>query len=176
MNSDKIKKFAEEVVENYRTYTTVDEISESIEVEHDKLGKIIIEASGEGYWGDELKIFLELLVEIQNEFRVVHTYTIPANDKLTAEKIEEAAIEMIDRYSMFRNAEKKKEKRRKYERGEKITSLEEMVKQDCIYCNDKVTHRSWFMSWQINMAVNSIAAGRIYYAIRKEGEDGKHES
>jgi hypothetical protein len=52
----------------------------------------------------------------------------------------------------------------RYEPGEKITSLDELVKQDFIYWNDKITHRSWAISWQIHMALSAIESGIIRYA------------
>jgi len=58
---------------------------------------------------------------------------------------------------------------RKYERGERILSLDELSKQKFVYWRDKITPRGWFMSWQLNMAYNAIGPnGRVYYAIRKE--------
>lgn len=53
---------------------------------------------------------------------------------------------------------------RKYRKGEKITSLDEMAKQEFIYFFDKITHRGWFMSWQTRHALNLIKRGVIYYA------------
>jgi len=58
----------------------------------------------------------------------------------------------------------------KYRKGEKITSLDELVKQDFVYWNDKITHKGWFMSWQLHMTCNAINHGVIFYAIKKEDE------
>jgi len=57
--------------------------------------------------------------------------------------------------------------KRKYRKGERITSLDELVKQDFIYWRDKVVHQGWFMSWQLRMVHRCVGEkGVIYYAIR----------
>lgn len=53
---------------------------------------------------------------------------------------------------------------RKYRKGGKITSLEELYKQDFIYVFDKITHRGWFGSWQIRFAQQCINRGVLFYA------------
>lgn len=61
--------------------------------------------------------------------------------------------------------------KRKYRKGERVTSLDELVKQDFIYWRDKVVHQGWFMSWQLRMAHQCVGEkGVIYYAIRVEEE------
>lgn len=59
----------------------------------------------------------------------------------------------------------------KYRRGDRITSLDELVKQEFVYWNHKITHHGWFKSWQLRMTENAIKAGRIYKAIKKESEE-----
>lgn len=59
----------------------------------------------------------------------------------------------------------------KYRRGDRIKSLDELVKQEFVYWNDKITHWGWFMSWQLRMTDNAIKRGIIYKAIKKESED-----
>lgn len=53
--------------------------------------------------------------------------------------------------------------KRKYRRGEAITSLDELAKQEFVYFFDKITHRGWFMSWQFSLA-------EILYYAEKIGE------
>lgn len=53
---------------------------------------------------------------------------------------------------------------RKYRKGAKITSLDELAKQEFIYINDKITHNGWFMSWQFALAARYIQRGALYYA------------
>ena len=60
--------------------------------------------------------------------------------------------------------------KRKYQKGEPITSLDELAKQEFIYFSDKITHHGWFMSWQTSLAKRYIERGWLYYAIRKDGE------
>lgn len=54
--------------------------------------------------------------------------------------------------------------KRKYHKGDQITSLDELSKQEFIYFFDKITHCGWFMSWQFRMAKRFIDRGCIYYA------------
>ena len=58
------------------------------------------------------------------------------------------------------------EYQRKYRKGEPIKSLDELEKQKFIYFYDKITHRGWFRSWQIRLALLYIQRGCLYYAIQ----------
>ena len=67
--------------------------------------------------------------------------------------------------------------KRKYHKGEKIASLDELAKQEFVYFFDKITHRGWFMSWQFSLAQRYIERGFLYYAVRtseERGEDNDH--
>ena len=55
---------------------------------------------------------------------------------------------------------------RKYHKGGKITSLDELAKQEFIYLWDKITHNGWFGSWQFSLARRYIERGCLYYAER----------
>lgn len=55
---------------------------------------------------------------------------------------------------------------RKYRKGDKITSLDELAKQEFIYFHDKITHQGWFKSWQFRFAQIHIEHGLLYYAER----------
>ena len=56
--------------------------------------------------------------------------------------------------------------KRKYRRGGKILSLDELAKQEFVYWHDKVEPRGWFLSWQLKMALDNMGeSGCIYYAI-----------
>ena len=59
---------------------------------------------------------------------------------------------------------------RKYRKGNPITSLDELSKQEFIYFHDKITHRGWFMSWQFSMAGRLLERGCLYYA-EKVGDE-----
>ena len=56
--------------------------------------------------------------------------------------------------------------KRKYQKGERITSLDELGKQEFIYLFDTITHRGWFQRWQITLALRYIERGWLYYAIK----------
>ena len=59
------------------------------------------------------------------------------------------------------------EKRRKYIKGEVITSFDELLKQEFIYFHDKIYHNGWIKSWQFNMIINQLNKGCLYKAIKK---------
>ena len=52
--------------------------------------------------------------------------------------------------------------KRKYTKGEKITSLDELVQQEFVYWHDKITHQGWVTSWQLRMACLAIQNGVIF--------------
>ena len=61
--------------------------------------------------------------------------------------------------------------RRKYRPGPKITSLNELMEQEFVYWNNKITPKGWFQSWQIRMAQCAIDRGIIRQAIKIESEE-----
>jgi len=63
----------------------------------------------------------------------------------------------------------------KYEKGEVITSIDDMMNQEFIYFRDKVTHCGWFGSWQLRMTKRFIDNGFIRYAVKKDKEVFKDE-
>lgn len=58
--------------------------------------------------------------------------------------------------------------KRKYHPGEKITSLDELEKQEFIYCNGKILHHSWFTSWPFKLANGYVKYGSLRYAVKNE--------
>lgn len=60
--------------------------------------------------------------------------------------------------------------KRKYQMGERITSLDELVKQEFVYCHGKITHAGWARSWQIGLALRYISVGALHYAVKLEDE------
>jgi len=61
---------------------------------------------------------------------------------------------------------------KKYRKGGKITSLDELAKQEFVYFFDKITHCGWFGNWQLKFAQRYIERGMLYYAISTENEKG----
>ena len=53
---------------------------------------------------------------------------------------------------------------RKYELGESINSLDELVKQKFVFHRKQLINRGWFSSWQIRYAMQEIAKGNIRYS------------
>ena len=60
--------------------------------------------------------------------------------------------------------------KRKYKKGKRITSLDELYKQEFIYAFHKITHKGWFGSWQIRFAQSCIERGRLFVAERVSEE------
>ena len=63
--------------------------------------------------------------------------------------------------------------KRKYRKGSKILSLDELAKQEFVYFFDKITHRGWFTSWQFRLAQSYIERGWLYQAEKIEGENNQ---
>ena len=60
--------------------------------------------------------------------------------------------------------------KRKYKKGEQITSLDELYKQDFIFHDNQVLHRGWFGAWQLRFTYNLMAKGYLYYAEKVKEE------
>ena len=58
--------------------------------------------------------------------------------------------------------------KRKYRKGDKITSLDELVKQEFVYVFDRINHIAWVKSWQVSLALEYIKRGCLYYAEKEE--------
>lgn len=65
--------------------------------------------------------------------------------------------------------EQKLEKRRCYFPGEVITSIEELLKYDLVYCFGRVYNKLWIMNWQFGMVLNLLNKGYFRYAHKKLG-------
>lgn len=59
-------------------------------------------------------------------------------------------------------------KKQKYRKGEPVRSMDDLLQQEFVYFHHKITHRGWFLSWQLKFALDMLNRGVIYYAIRKE--------
>lgn len=63
----------------------------------------------------------------------------------------------------------------KYEKGERITSLDVLYSQDFIWLRYKVYNYGWFKNWQLRRANLWICQGIVYKAIpktKKEKDNG----
>lgn len=63
--------------------------------------------------------------------------------------------------------------RRKYRKGDKINSLDELMTQEFAFFMDKVYHVGWFGSWQIKLASSWIKQGRVFYAVKEEKDEDR---
>lgn len=56
----------------------------------------------------------------------------------------------------------------KYKRGLQIWSLDSLIRQENIYWYDRLWNRKWFMNLQMQLIVQAINNGTIYYAIERD--------
>lgn len=61
---------------------------------------------------------------------------------------------------------------KKYIPGEKIKSIDFLMKQDVAYFNGKVLNRAWFSNYQTRAIMYYMRSGRIKKAIRVIPDDG----
>jgi hypothetical protein len=54
-------------------------------------------------------------------------------------------------------------KKKKYSKGEPIKSLDELVSQEFVYWHDKITHKGWFLGWQLKMVLDAIQDGNVIF-------------
>ena len=70
---------------------------------------------------------------------------------------------------------------RKYERGKQIKSVGEFEQSKSLWfmvrygVELKTTHRGFLISWQYHLLDRTIRAGRLFEAVRKDGEDGTQD-
>lgn len=57
--------------------------------------------------------------------------------------------------------------KRKYTKGDRITSIDEMVQQEFVYIHDKIYHAGWFMSFQLSWARRMIEVGSVFREDRR---------
>ena len=55
--------------------------------------------------------------------------------------------------------------KRKYKKGEKIKSLDELISQEFVYFYDKITSVGWFGSWQLRWAKSMLDNGKLFKAV-----------
>lgn len=60
--------------------------------------------------------------------------------------------------------------KRKYRKGGRISTLEELMRQDVVIVNRKTTVKAWFEQWKLFMAVELLERGMIFQAIPYEEE------
>ena len=126
------------------------------------IGTVGIEVTGKNQSEDELLVVF--WKKRGNEWRKVWKFTVPAE----VDRLKDEIAENIYLYDIQIQKDLKNQKKRKYVKGEEIKSLDEWLEQEFVFFNDKVTHRGWFLSWQLKFALDMLGAGRIYYAILKE--------
>ncbi len=97
-------------------------------------------------------------------------YTHDDNEQMLANHIYNALNDLeyiVDVVIPGKEDKKPRKSRAKFHKGGHILSMDEFVKQEFVFLNDKITHRGWFMSWQIRMVYSMLGEnGHIYYAVK----------
>lgn len=68
--------------------------------------------------------------------------------------------------------------RRKWTRGRAYSPVEAFAAiraRRPVYLNHKWTHNAWARSWQVNMLIANAQAGRIFEAMKTDGEDSERD-
>lgn len=61
--------------------------------------------------------------------------------------------------------------KRKYKPGCYIISLDDLMKQEFVYCAGKLVHKGWLGSWQLRYANSELARLRIREAKKIEDNE-----
>lgn len=57
---------------------------------------------------------------------------------------------------------------RKYEKGERIISLDVLMEQEFVYLYDKIYHKGWVRGWQVGWLAYHLKIGVVRKAVEKE--------
>lgn len=102
-------------------------------------------------------------------------------DSVYADAVETRALKVCEKVLCEQiESEKAVMTKTAYRKGDKITSFDELARQEFIYDRDRLVHHGWFMSWQIRMTMIAMQRGVLRYAIKthlakRKSEDEKDE-
>ena len=82
----------------------------------------------------------------------------------------------ITRKLEYQDHLEKLEKKRKYRQGVVIPTIDELIKCEFVYWNDKIYHRAFIQSLQFSMVLRILNRYGFKYAIRKESEYGSNRN
>ena len=108
----------------------------------------------------EIERFCEEELQVKRVSYKERLYAQYTNCEITKEELTEKLLKH----------EQKLEKRRKYTKGEIITSLDVLVQQDFVYIGEKIYNRGWFLSMQARLVDMYVKKGWVYMAIKKENK------
>lgn len=77
-----------------------------------------------------------------------------------------------ERDLLLKKNEEKLKKKRKYEKGELITSIDELLSCDFVYIYEKLWSKKWFVNLKLGLLVNWITHNKIRKAIKKGNNNG----
>ena len=83
---------------------------------------------------------------------------------------EDLVAAIVYNFELLVKDRKQKEKnmrKRKYRKGNPVTSVNELLDQEFVYWHDKIYAKGWFLSWPLRMAWKAVEQGEIYKAERK---------
>lgn len=141
-------------------------ISEQVQVVVPDIGLLGVEVNGT-YRADELSI--DFYEKVDDSFKRCWRFSHIAG---TQKDLVTAIVFNIEELLKDRKRKEKNIQRRKYRKGDPIRSVDELLKQEFVYFDDKIYHCGWVRSWQLNMVVRHMDNSRIFYAIRKGDNHG----
>ena len=141
-------------------------INEQVNIVVPDIGLLGIEVNGT-YRADELSV--DFYEKVDDSFKRCWRFAHIAG---RPEDLVVAIVHNIELLTKDRKRREKNMRRRKYRKGDAIRSVDDLLKQEFVYFDDKIYHCGWVRSWQLNMVVRHMENGRIFYAIRKESGNG----
>lgn len=157
-------KVADQVMKN--RYHGWDSICQQVEVVIPYIGLVGIEVVGSEHPGPDFVV--AFYRKKDDEWNMCWRFRVPPEGK---DRLKGDIVEQIYLYYYRILKDQKNRERRMYLKGDPIRSIDELLSQEFVFFHDKVTHRGWFMSWQLRMAVDMIQRGVLCYAIRKEDDN-----
>jgi len=64
--------------------------------------------------------------------------------------------------------------KKKYAKGEPITSLDELMKQDVVFWFNKVVPKGWFQNWQMRLAQSYVTYKHLFKAVKIKEADNEN--
>lgn len=158
-------KVSDQVKQN--RYHGWSDICQQVEVIIPHIGLVGIEVVGSEYPGPDFVV--SFYRKKDDEWNMCWNFRVPPEGK---DRLKDDIVDHIYLYYYRILKDQKNRERRMYLKGDPIRTIDELLRQEFVFFHDKVTHRGWFMSWQLKMAVDMIQRGVLCYAIRKDDNHG----
>lgn len=165
---DRIVLLADKVSDQIKQnqYLSWDDVYQQAEVIVPHIGLVGIEVVGSDY--PQREFLVAFYRKKDDEWKACWHFRVRFEGK---DRLKDDIVEQIYLYYYRILKDQKNKERRMYTKGDPIRSIDELLRQEFVFFHHKVTHRGWFMSWQLRMALDMIERGILCYAIRKEDDN-----